>query len=145
MCTIIVLYLMYNSSFYFNCGDHNGNHKQGVTVMNIHFSTGKEYFSRPSGIHSGSWFLVYRPSCRLPRRTRNLFPIYRFIKGTVNSLHKRVASVATPAKGTVPTEVICVHRPHHNASKLLMNSQFHLHKHSKISKCRECKYSQTSA
>jgi hypothetical protein len=130
MCTMIVLYLMCsNSSLCFNWGDHSSNHMQGVTWSWTHIAVqAKNIFPDRQG-NQRSWSLVYRPSCRCPWRTRNLFPRSRFIKGFVNSSHKRVA---TSAKGTVPTEVIRIKSPHHNSSKPLTNSQFHLHKHSKI-------------
>jgi len=134
MCTTIVLCSMYNSSLCSNWGDHSNNHVLGVEQSWADISEqAKNIFTDHQGIHSGSWSLVCWSTCRRPWRTSNFFRIYRTIEEIVNSSQKRVASGATPAKGAAPKEVIRVDWIHTNSSKLLTNSQFHLHRYSKIS------------
>ena len=108
-------------------------HSMCGMVTSRHFSIGKEYFSRPSEYPRQKLVLSLLDLLLMTLKDRNLFPRHGIIEGVVNSLHKRVASGATPAKGAAPAEVIRVQRIHHNSSKLLMNSQFHLRKYSNTS------------
>ena len=101
--------------------------------MTRHFSTDKEYFSRPSGYPQWKLVLILMVLLLMTLCTRNLYPRYRIIEGTVNSSHKRVGSGDIPAKGATPAEVILFEIKHCNSSKLLTNSQFHLHRYSKNS------------
>ena len=133
-CTPIALCSMYNTSLCFNQGEHSSSHIPGVERSWADILVqAKNIFPDHQIIHSGSWSSVYWSSWGWPWRTRNLYPRYRIIEGIVNSSHKRVSSGATPVKGAAPAEVILFEIKHRNSSKLLTNSQFHLHRYSKTS------------